>query len=281
MLIIGLKYPSARRAFVSAFQSSRGSLPKRVYLALAGMALHFKQEKAYTALRGDIDAIKGTARVHGMCVYLQRLGVVQQTSASTGIRLGAGPSAFVVNPYSHAIGKRIQGFIRLSPTLDSLEPAWSLQTYNRNQNLVLAKLSELRVCQLSSGVGLQYNRQFSFRMYQLSESRCLGIQRLAYLSTDVVGSLPGPDGKGVRRIIGAGRPVADLYEKEGVKVFPEYVCAAACLGSGRYREALVSKREARRRLAIGPRCAACKAGRRGAKYCRIKQRHTAPAAGRG
>ena len=63
-----------------------------------------------------------------MCVYLQRLGVVQQTSASTGIRLGAGPSAIVVNPYSQAIGKRIQDFIRLSPTLDSLEPAGSLQT---------------------------------------------------------------------------------------------------------------------------------------------------------
>ena len=63
-----------------------------------------------------------------------------------------------------------------------------------------------------SKCGDGYNREFTFRKYALSECRAAGVSRMYYSSTDVVGDLPGPDRKGIRKTLGKSRPVADLHQ---------------------------------------------------------------------
>ena len=62
------------------------------------MATQFTNPAAYEVLRTKIDAIKGPLKVHGMCIYLQRLGVVKPSrEKNKGFRLGAGEKRFAAD----------------------------------------------------------------------------------------------------------------------------------------------------------------------------------------
>ena len=73
------------------------------------------------------------------------------------------------------------------------------------------------------------------------------------------------------------KPKTFWYENEGITVFPEYVCAQACLGTGRFAARAVSKAAAERRQQEG-RCLACQRNHFSRKKCRQMLGHTAPAA---
>lgn len=109
------------------------------------------------------------------------------------------------------------------------------------QTLVLKALTKHGVCRLKSAAkSSQYNREWSFRVLALERARTVGIQTLYYSKKDDVFDLPRPDLKDVRsqlaRLVGKKRRVADLYEHYGVRVAPEYICVAACLGKGRFKQ---------------------------------------------
>ena len=76
---------------------------------------------------------------------------------------------------------------------------------------VFRAMTDCKVCQMSK-CGDGYNREFTFRKYALSECRAAGVSRMYYSSTDVVGDLPRPDRKGIRKTLGKSRPVADLHQ---------------------------------------------------------------------
>ena len=94
--------------------------------------------------------------------------------------------------------------------LDAMPTCSSIQVYQKQKKRIRA-MTDCKVCQMSS-CGDGYNREFTFRKYALSECRATGVSRMYYSSTDVVGALPGPDGKGIRKTLGKSRLVADLHQ---------------------------------------------------------------------
>ena len=137
-------------------------------------------------------------------------------------------------------------------------------------------MTKFKVSQMGRA-GNGYNREFTVRQYAFAECREAGVSRLTYRSDDEVRDLPGPDMKGVRKAMGNRRLVSDLYENQGVTVLPEYICAQACLGTGKFGARFVSKAAATRRMAKG-RCVACQRNHFSAEKCRRVLGHTAAAA---
>ncbi len=138
LLLIGVKFPTARKFFVEGFKVSTGrGVAERVFHALVFMIEAFRDVGAYRDLRSDIDAIKGTLRVHGILMYVRRLGLVKPTTAKTGIRLGVGMQRFRIQRYTAPVRAKIEAFLGMSAVLSGLPLAWSLQTYNANLGKVL------------------------------------------------------------------------------------------------------------------------------------------------
>ena len=282
LLLIGLKFPVARRYFFAGFKGSTArSMAERVYKALVVMVERFRDMASYTVLREEIDCIKGPLRVHGMCIYMRRLGIVKPTTACSGIRLGVDKQLFRIQPFTASVRGRIECFLGMSKVLDGLPVVWSVKAYNANQSIVLQKLTALQVCRLSGVVRrFQYNRQWTFCQYQLSECRINKDQRLSYSQEDTVSMLPGPDVKNVRKRLGMERPLKDLYENQGFSYQPEYICMTGCLHTGRFKERRVSGGDAKRRVSVSGRCSRCVAGHRTRYYCRVRMHHVAAAAPR-
>ena len=278
LLVIGLKYPVARGYFFKEFKNTTDkTMTERVYKACVRMVQRFSVASAYKVLRSEIDCIKGPALAHGMLTYMRRLSIVKPTRRSDGIKLGAGRQLFRIAPYTAAVRLGIQRFIKMNNVLNELPTPWGLQAYNVNKDIVLQKMTKFKVCQMTSDVGKQYNRLWTFRQYQLAECRFNRVQRLAYTESDTVRMLPGPDCTGARKRLGFDRPVSDLYKTQGVTRSPEYICMSACLTSGRFKQKRVSVRERKKRQEISGRCARCMASNRTHEYCRVKQCHTARA----
>jgi hypothetical protein len=280
LILIGIKYPTARAEFVRAYRREKsydgGKVAEkvRVFKALAASCERFRDPELYGKLRADIDEIKGPALAHGYCLYMQKLCVVK--SAEVGIRLGATTATFEIRPYSKDAGNAIEGFLRMHDVLDGLPKISSVALYKTAKRDVFEAFTKHRVCQLAVKSAVQYNREWTFRSYVVPHARSLGVLKLYHSSTDVVSDLPGPDMMGARSILGASGRIDDLYEKDGISVAPEYVCAQACLSTGRFKGNAVSSGPAQMRLKLGA-CVVCTAGCRGARMCRIELGHTAPA----
>lgn len=281
LLVIGLKFPVAREAFRKEYvKGSRGSdEAKRVWTALVNTDLQFTDgSPSSAALRRQIDDIKGPLKVHGLRIYMQKLGIVKR---GTTLKLGASDQLFDILPYSKKARKAIQGFVDMHETLQSLPPISTIASYKTAQSLMLDALSKNGVCQLkSTAKNSQYNREWTFRAFALARARAAGVRRLYYSQADDILDLPGPDLKNVKpqlaRLVGKKRRVADLYEKHGVCVAPEYICMASCLRVGRFRKNAVSSAAAQKRTKAGP-CEACFARHYSVKKCREILGHTAPA----
>ena len=276
LLLVCLKFPSSRKFFAEAYASSRVFPgPYRVYQALVSMAVQFAHPAVYKVLRTEIDAIKGPSKVHGMCIYLQRLGVVKASRGKyEGIRLGAGEKRFVIAKYNAGIERRIQSYLDMHSTLATMKVAWTVATYAKNETHVLDGMTLHRPVQLATPSENSYHREWTYRCYQLAEGRTHGVQRLRYYPHDTVANLPGPDSHGKLPKLGLKRPLSDLYRVQHVSVCPEYVSAALCLGQGRFKE----NRSARSKARISGRCKKCQENHRSSHYCRHQMRHTAPAA---
>ena len=147
--------------------------------------------------------------MNGLCMYLRRLHVTKPSTV--GIRLGGGNQRFVVSKYSMQAKKKISGFLKMHSVLDAMPICSSIQVYQKQKKKVFRAMTYCKVCQMSS-CGDGYNREFTFRKYALSECRAAGVSRMYYSPTDVVGDLPGPDEKGIRKTLGKSRLVADLHQ---------------------------------------------------------------------
>lgn len=88
LLVVGLKFPVARRCFHAAYRknaSTYRSEPERVFRSLADTAQCFGDGTAQSAaLRAEIDSIKGPLKVHGLSVYLRKLHVTRPTKTGPG-----------------------------------------------------------------------------------------------------------------------------------------------------------------------------------------------------
>ena len=159
----------------------------------------------------------------------------------------------------------------------------SIRRYQEEMVVMLAGWSKLRVPQLASTRPLwQYNREWVFRCIALGDARSRGCQRLYYSNEDRIADLPGPDcNKHLTTLERLSRTkyVATLYKRHNVRICPEYISAALCLGHGRYGENVGATQAAQKRLLAG-RCAACRRAHRSAAHCRNVLGHTASAPGR-
>ena len=146
--------------------------------------------------------------------------------------------------------------------------------YNENERILLSNFTKHGTRQLATSTGDQYNRFWTFRQYQISECRVLGIARLWYSPTDTVSMLPGPDQKGVRKKLGAKRTLQQLYKQDGCVHQPEYVCLSYCLNQGQFRSSCVRQTK----KVIAGRCVKCARDHRTRHMRRIIWKHKAPAA---
>lgn len=249
--------------FIEGFQLCKArSMAERVYKACVCMVERFKEASSYATLRAEIDCIKGPLKVHGMGIYMRRLGVVKPTGATSGIRLGAGKQVFRIQPFTLSVRRGVERFFSMTDVLQGLDTVWNLRDSKTNESMVLKKLTEFGVCRLATNYGDQYSRQWTFRQYQLAECRFNGVQRLSYSKGDTVSMLPGPDKKKTRQRLDLRRPLADLYDHQGFSCCPEYICMAGCLRTGRFQERSVSAREESKRLSVSGRCSRRAAGHR-------------------
>ena len=147
--------------------------------------------------------------MHDLCMYLRKLHFTKPSRV--GIRLGAGKQRFLVSNYCMQAEEKISGFLKMHSVLDAIPTCSSIQVYQKQKKKVFRAMTYCKVCQMSS-CGDGYNREFTFRKYALSECRAAGVSRMYYSPTDVVGDLPGPDEKGIRKTLGKSRLVADLHQ---------------------------------------------------------------------
>ena len=113
ILLIGLKFPIARQYFYDHFRTNRArTVQERVFKALVATAREFEKPEIYEKLRIEIDDIKGPLKVHGLSVYLRRIGVAKPLQR--GIRLGAGEQRFGIVKFSTKSKASIDSFLNLS-----------------------------------------------------------------------------------------------------------------------------------------------------------------------
>jgi len=270
LLVIGLKFPIARAYFVDGYVAAK-TTPEahRVYLGCVAMVLQFGDPEKYRQLAEEIDSIKGPLYCHGILIFMRRIGIVATSRNSEGIRLGLGSPLVNVVPYNANIAKKIASFLRMSPVLSGLQSAWNLKKYGQNLLIVSKAMTRLSVPQMATN---GYNKEWSFRSWQVATNRANGLQRLKYEVSDTVSMLPGPDGKNARRSLNPKLKVADLYKHHGITTLPEYICLAACLRSGKYKE----NRSNRCASRISGRCSHCVRQKKSRHYCRILHKHTRP-----
>ena len=87
LLVVGLKFPVARKCFHTAYRKNGGvsNEAERVFRSLADMAMCFEDDAPHSAaLRAEIDSIKGPLKVHGMSIYLRKLHVTRPTKTGPG-----------------------------------------------------------------------------------------------------------------------------------------------------------------------------------------------------
>ena len=161
---------------------------------------------------------------------MRKLGIVKTSRDSDGIRLGLGAALVKVVPYNASIAKKITAFLQMSSVLTTLPLAKNLIIYGDNMAVVSEAMVRYNVPHM---VKAGYNKEWTFRSYQVAACRLNGIQRLSYGPTDIVSMLPGPDGWNARRTLGPERIVADLYNNQGITHYPEYICLVACLRGGK------------------------------------------------
>ena len=268
LLVIAIKFPIARKFFVAGYAAAAStSEVHRVYLACVAMVFKFGEAEQYGKLAEDIDAIKGPLYCHGLLTYMRKLGIVKTSRNSEGIRLGLGPVLVRVVPYNASIAKKITSFMQMSPVLMTLPIAKNLTTYGDNLATVSKAMTWYNVPNMGRA---GYNLEWTFRSYEIADCRYNGIQRLGYGLTDDVSMLPGPDGKNARRKLGPERCVADLYDIEGIRTFPEYICLAVCLRSGKYKGNIDKNLSIR----IAGRCSTCVRNKKSIHFCRVSQMHT-------
>jgi hypothetical protein len=200
LLLVAMKMPSCRNFFAEAFSASKDlCFVKRAYEALVIMAEKYRDPMVWEQLRFEIDSIKGPMYVHGMCLYLQKLGIVARTKCTTGLRLGAGKAHFVICAYSPSIRRSLQRYLDMSTIVKSLKPASRVRTYAKNESNIFDALDGYKPIQMGSHT---YNRSWVCRGLQLGMSRASNIERLQYRATDTVRVLPGPDRKQIRESLG-------------------------------------------------------------------------------
>ena len=200
LLLVAMKMPSCRNLFAEAFSASKVlCFVKRAYEALVIMAEKYRDPMVWEQLRFEIDSIKGPTYVHGMCLYLQKLGFVAGTKCTTGLRLGAGKAHFVICAYSPSIRRSLQRYVDMSTIVKSLKPASRVRTYAKNESKMFDALDGYKPIQMGSHT---YNRSWVCRGLQLGMSRASNIERLQYRATNTVRMLPGPDRKQTRENLG-------------------------------------------------------------------------------
>ena len=272
LLVIGIKFPIARSYFVDGYAAAKTtSEAHRVYLGCVAMVLQFGDPEKYRQLAEEIDSIKGPLYCHGVLIFMRRLGIVATSRNTEGIRLGLGAVLVNVVPYNANIAKKIAAFLCMSPVLSGLQSAWNLKKYGQNLLIVSKAMTRLSVPQMATN---GYNKEWSFRSWQVATNRANGLQRLKYGVSDTVSMLPGPDGKNARRSLNPKLKVADLYKHHGITTLPEYICLAACLRSGKYKE----NRSNRCASRISGRCSTCVRNKKSIHFCRVVQQHKRPSA---
>ena len=271
LLVIGMKFPIARKYFVAGYAAAKTTTEAhRVYLGCVFTVLQFGDSDKYRQLAEEMDSIKGPSYCHGLLIFMRRLGIVATSRNSEGIRLGLGATLVTIRQYSPSIATRITAFLRMDPVLAGLTSVNNLETYGKNMNTVVKAMTRFRVPQMAKK---GYNAEWCFRSWQIATMRVQGIDRLYYGPTDTVSMLPGPDGKQARRRLGPTRTVASLYEVHGITICPEYICLAACLRSGKYKENVMKISTA----SIAGRCSTCVRNKKSIHHCRVLLQHKRPA----
>ena len=72
LLVIGMKFPIARKYFVARYSAAKTTTEAhRVYLACVFTVLEFGDSEKYRQLAEEIDSIKGPMYCHGLLIFMR------------------------------------------------------------------------------------------------------------------------------------------------------------------------------------------------------------------
>jgi hypothetical protein len=161
LLILLLKFPSARGAFVTEIDKRKDcqDTAYAVYQSLKETGLLLSGSAAYSR---EMDDIKAVGLAHGLAICGTRLGVWKP---ATDGKLRLHKSLYTILPYSDACRDQVMVFLNadLHSFLCNMDTATSIRTWQKTFELFRKNCKRAKVPLMSSS----YNPAWIFRGYQV------------------------------------------------------------------------------------------------------------------
>ena len=279
-LIILVKQPTPRRLILTSFRKNlqMKCISERMYNAYVDAIWTVAEDPE--SFLAEIDAMKGPSHAHGFLRLAMRLGILEKEAANAtkfDVSLGASGNKYTVKPYCKQIGLQIEKFVKLSSFVAERGPACNLKLYNQGYDEFCKQCVAHAIPLMSMRAKRQYNKEWSFRQFEVGSMRANKIRRLGVTKKSMITDLPGPESKRFFSRLAKHTKLqyaSDLWDEGWVTIPAEFVCAAGCLSEGKFKQNKSHSSAAGNARSLAGPCAVCFAGHRTAHHCRVVLRHT-------
>ena len=208
------------------------------------------------------------------------LGILKKEAAHAtkfDVSLGAIGNKYTVLPYCKKVGLQIDKFVKLSDFVAERGPACNVKLYNEGYDQFYEQCVAHAVPLMGMRSKRQYNKEWSFRQFEVGSMRANKIRRLGLTKESLITDLPGPESKRFLSRLAKHTKLeyaSDLWAEGWVTIPAEFVCAAGCLSEGNFKQNKTEVSAAGIKRSLAGRCPVCVAAHRTAHHCRVVLRHT-------